>query len=80
MYDVCCNPLINYCHIFFQFEFNQFLAPLLPKHIDTRHIDTRYKDTRYIKIKDGITILPRNSSELFWLKLSKKFFGFKNDV
>ena len=31
-------------------------------------------------IKDGITVLPRNSSELFWLKLSKNYFGFKNDL
>ena len=31
-------------------------------------------------IKDGITILPRDSSELFWLKLSKRHFGFKNDL
>ena len=31
-------------------------------------------------VKDGVTVLPRNSSELIWLKLSKKYFGFKNDV
>ena len=31
-------------------------------------------------IKNGITILPRDSSELFWIRLSKTYFGFKNDV
>ena len=25
-------------------------------------------------VKDGVTVLPRNSSELFSLKLSKKYF------
>ena len=30
--------------------------------------------------KNGITILTRNSSEIFWLKRSKLYFGFTDDV